>query len=114
MRECFEDNTNITTPTIKSIATSSVADDAIVECIAACQASSLCEYWTLDLQEQKCELKESNYENVHSWNSISGEKFCNVEANCTSTETTDFWCDWDYCDPIVTITGDFCSDRFTL
>jgi hypothetical protein len=73
---CIERETDIKTPTIKNISTSSAIDDATVECMAACQGLDICGYWTLDVQNQICELKETNLEKHPSLTSISGAKFC--------------------------------------
>ena len=77
----IEGDMNITTQTIQTISTSALLDDATVECVAACQVSDICEYWTLDVQNRMCNLKESNSDTVLSETAISGAKLCDT---CTA------------------------------
>ena len=104
---------NNTSPTIKSIIASSAVDDATVECMASCQASDVCEYWTLDVQNQICQLKELKSEMVPSESAVSGGKLCRFGGTCATNQTM-LWCKGRNCNLGKTIKGDFCSDKITL
>jgi hypothetical protein len=90
------------------MATSTDVHDATLECLAACQASIKCKFWTVDVPRRICELKESNKGEVPSNSTISGAKICD-----SFQLREDFWCDKEYCDPYVEITST-CGDYFSV
>ena len=76
---CVEEY-NITSPSFSSFATSDDIDEATVECLAACQSTDECNYWTLDRTANTCELKVNNTGKVATVAAISGEKLCDLEV----------------------------------
>jgi hypothetical protein len=116
--DCIEQNTKITSPTIQNISTSSGIKDATVECMAACQSSNVCKYWTLDVQNQLCQLKETNVNKSSSVTAVSGEKFCGFGfrdgVTCT-TKSRVFKCYGAACVASISITNEkFCATRFSV
>jgi hypothetical protein len=108
---CVKSGVSITSPTLQAIKTSARMDHAAVECLAACQALDGCEHWTLDVENQKCELKENNTVMVQSGSAISGDKSC--PSYCAGP--ADFWCNTTGCDQEVSLNiSDTCDDTFTL
>lgn len=55
---CVNKNVQITSPSIQSFITSPIERYATAECMAACQASDVCEYWTS--LRSVCYLKQTN------------------------------------------------------
>jgi hypothetical protein len=109
---CIEWDTKITTPTLKNFSISSSIDDATVQCMAACQALDICEYWTLEVQTQICHLKKTNLEKSLSLTSISGEKFC--VGFGYSARSRDFWCYGSLCNASLSIGKAFQDNQFSL
>jgi hypothetical protein len=106
--ECVESHMNITSPTFLSVSTSADIEEATVQCLGACQSSDLCEYWTLDLVQRLCHLKETNGSYVATNESvISGEKFCDFGS------VEDAWCEKPGCHLAMTINS-HCGDEFKL
>jgi hypothetical protein len=104
--DCVETNLNITSPTFKTVATSSAIEDAIIECMAACQRSEICKFWTLDIKEQICALKLNKTGTAISESSFSGD------GKCTEIQIQqEFWSSSHQ----VELTVDWgCSEKFTI
>jgi hypothetical protein len=115
LSDCIERDIQITSPTIKNISTSSAIDDATVECMAACQTLDSCEYWTVDVQHQICQLKETKVSKYRSLTAISGQKFCGFEYGVCKPRSKDFFCDTRGCGVSMSIKGErFCSTKFRV
>lgn len=74
--ECTDFFANITSPTLQVVDTSDNYYDTVIEWTAACQASPLCQYWTLDTLNKTYNLKVTNQAKAYSDSSISGESIC--------------------------------------
>jgi hypothetical protein len=105
---CAESYTNITSHSFSSFPTSADVHEASIECVAACQRSDICNYWTLDVERHVCELKRENTGKVESKSAISGERKCN-----SFEVQEDMWCSINGCDPKLTITS-YCGNDFTV
>jgi hypothetical protein len=88
-------------------------DDATVECLAACQSSTICEFWTLDVENHECQFKETNVDTVYSEAAISGSKICNGNDWCAREELR---CANTNCQTLVKINvkGSCSSDMFRV
>jgi hypothetical protein len=97
--DCVQSGVNITSPTFFSVATSSDIEEATVECLGACQSSEKCNYWTLDLARQVCELKETKSGTATAAN----ETTFSGESKCDLGRVEEFSCVPDFCSPSITL-----------
>jgi hypothetical protein len=105
--DCVEEHINITSPTIATIDTSEDIDEATIQCLAACQASDVCNYWTVDIRNHTCALKLNNTGKVESEYTFSGERSCAVAT------VEEFGCFFINCDVELNISST-CGDQFTF
>jgi len=107
--QCVEYNVEITSPTIKEVATTSTINKAIIECMAACQSTSICRYWSLNKENWTCQLKEKN-QNASSETYVSGVSVCSW---CTHRKW-DLSCSESFCSVVKTIEDVYCKYEFSL
>jgi hypothetical protein len=101
---------NITSSTFAFVTTSNLSRAATLQCLAACQSTDGCEFWTVDPSKRICELKQSSEVRVRAISANSGSKVC---RGCGENVTVEFGFGNSSFDASIDIFN-ICSEDFIL